>query len=114
MGKFPLLLLLLMVLTGCYQNFSAAELVINQERGNLLVAALTEYHSEHNTYPEHLSELVPTYLAELPQNTREHTFFYEKKELEGYRLCLDMQIKPGYAGCCYQLRFGIWDCTPGH
>lgn len=108
-----LLLVLLFMLAGCNSEFSNADLLVNQERGDLLVSALNQYYNEHALYPASLAELTPTYLSELPENTRGNPFFYKTHEFHGYQLCLDTQSRPNYAGCCYYPIVGDWDCTDG-
>ena len=39
-------------------------------RATMLLLALADFHREHNRYPESLTELVPTYFAEVPRDPR--------------------------------------------
>ena len=39
-------------------------------RATILLLALSDYHREHGSYPESLSELAPTYFAEVPRNPK--------------------------------------------
>lgn len=84
-----------------------------QEIATPIITALNIFYQNQSTYPQQIEELVPLYLAVLPQDTLGQDFDY-RKETEGYSLCFWGYPQTPNDGCCYISRFDLWDCTDGH
>jgi hypothetical protein len=53
--------------SGCMRGDWSDEAVkVSKERGDVIIAALKRYHHQYNDYPDHLDDLVPAFLAEIP------------------------------------------------
>lgn len=52
-----------------YAHRDEGRLEESKRAGTEVVAGLRAYHDEHETYPDRLDELVPRYLAAVPQPT---------------------------------------------
>jgi hypothetical protein len=107
----------LLILVPPLAAFSASRLARYQEeisfaRGDRIVAALASYHEASGSYPETLSELVPGYLAALPESAmgvvRRVPFSYRKAVYadEGYSLSFPA---PAWM-VCHRTARSSWGC----
>jgi hypothetical protein len=64
-----------------------------------VIAALEQYHADHGSYPEELTELIPEYLALNPLTTEVQDFSYSKNG-ESYSLSFHY-LGPGMNTCNY-------------
>jgi hypothetical protein len=56
---------LVIALSGCGQDWTAAKIAESQRRGNEIVAALERFRANRGEFPKELEELVPDYVAEI-------------------------------------------------
>ena len=72
-----------------------------------IIQALAQYHSDHQTYPESLEDLVPAYLPQLPESPLYYPIQY-KKLTGSYELEFSYE-GPGMNRCQYFPDSG-WNC----
>ncbi|MBM3124446.1 MAG: hypothetical protein FJZ87_05140 [Chloroflexi bacterium] len=72
-----------------------------------IIEALNKYHESNGAYPESLQELVPEYLAEVPDSVNDAPITYSKTE-ESYALSFSY-IGPGLNYCTYSP--SEWKCS---
>jgi len=100
-----------LILCGCRNDVEDNK--ENQTIAQPVILALDDYQKLNDgEYPSALDDLVPEYIASIPETVREEEFFYYPDKLEGYYLCF-LGDKNDKYGCCYNKRFDAWDCTPG-
>ncbi|MEM1058623.1 MAG: hypothetical protein AAGK14_05195 [Verrucomicrobiota bacterium] len=46
--------------------WSKEDIALTERRGNLIVDALENYHTDHGKYPKELTQLIPKYLVSIP------------------------------------------------
>jgi len=103
---------LLCSLAACDVSMSSTETHTNRTRGEVIVQAIDQYVHDKHHLPDQLDLLVPKYLAELPETTREQAFLYRNNiRTEGYELCFTVSQR---RSCCYISRYPVWDCTGSH
>jgi hypothetical protein len=106
---FMTFLLLLLMCTGCGQQpMSLDEQQINQARAQPYIAALTQYHQIHGTFPLSL-DLLDATMEDIPLTTLGETFnYYLERSSSAYLLCFGNEA---HRGCCYHQYLDLWDCT---
>jgi hypothetical protein len=107
------LLALAVLITGCALPFPEEAQVTNQVRAGWIIHALDQYQQDHGHLPDHLEDLQPDYLAELPRTTRGHPFSYVVSDAAAGRYSLCFLLRPtdhGGAGCCYVANYYEWAC----
>lgn len=98
-------------LVSCSDSLTRDDVLVEQQRAMAAVQALQSYRADLGDYPRVLSELVPTYLSELP--TPIHARVYD------YRLVRSNQelelafITSRNTGCGSTSLFGERECGRG-
>lgn len=92
---------------------------INQEIGYgqvgvyIIVDAINQFYEDNDAYPNDLSELIPTYLEELPATISGKSFYYYQNETVTYAVTFFLESKGGEnttAYCGYYFSQDLWEC----
>lgn len=71
--------------------------VLRASQANRLSSALKVYYTDNNSYPNDLSELVPTYTRDLPENIIDKSL-YTYKSINGkdFELCAKIKVTKSF------------------
>ena len=82
----------------------------NKARAETIISALYGYKSEHDSFPNQLSALVPDYLEEIPTTTGGKDYRYLTNSTDGFFLFFELN---SHYGCGYTDKFREWECSSG-
>ena len=77
-------LLIILITSGCGNNSYTPNMQTNMRNGDKIVLALAKYKATNGVLPSNLSDLVPSYLTELPVTVSGKSFYYKKRDGDGY------------------------------
>ncbi len=89
---------------------AGVEIAANEDRGGEIIRAIESYAHDHARFPEQLDDLMPGYLAVMPETVAHQSFSYRQDDIDGYHLCFGLDSKPN-VNCCYINRLAFWDCS---
>jgi hypothetical protein len=96
-------------------DFISEEREIGMQQGNEIVAAIENYYRETSQYPNHLDELVPVYLNEIPLTITGEQFEYRLVEPHFYSLSFLLRRRGERFACTYMGDLKTWECSgTGH
>ncbi len=102
---------IVLVCSGCWvSDHDVSEFYnANMEIGTPIISAILDYEKDNLQWPNALADLVPKYLGEIPNTTKDSDFGYMLSDEYVFTVSfsLDDQL-----GCFYIGRLKIWECTP--
>jgi hypothetical protein len=109
-----LLIIFLASLASCIEKEKLdpiEEIQDGQSKGDLLVKLVDDYYRDFGKHPEHLDNLVPAYISEIPKTLSGKEFSFEQIEGDIYYLSFPVTNKELRTICSYIKRLERWDCS---
>jgi len=94
------------------------EIEANKERASKIIQAVYAFEQAQGRFPEHLDELVPEHIAEMPKTVQGSDFIYYVVRSEHYDpghfdLGFELASRRNM-GCGYSSKYENWECGFGH